>query len=213
MLQGSAGDDTFRLRDFGGEATVERIDGMGGYDVIGGTGGADTLDFSATELAGIALIDGGAGRDVITGSAGDDVIAGGAGIDTLSGGAGNDGYRLGRGDGVDTIVENDATPGNRDAAEFLAGIGREQIWLRHVGNNLEARIIGTSDKLIVQDWYLGDQYRVEEFRSADGGRLLDSQVENLVQAMAAFAPPGAGQTALPPDYQEALAPVIAANWQ
>jgi Ca2+-binding RTX toxin-like protein len=213
VLQGSAGDDTFRLRDFGGEATVERIDGMGGYDVIGGTGGADTLDFSATELAGIALIDGGAGRDVITGSAGDDVIAGGAGIDTLSGGAGNDGYRLGRGDGVDTIVENDATPGNRDAAEFLAGIGREQIWLRHVGNNLEARIIGTSDKLIVQDWYLGDQYRVEEFRSADGGRLLDSQVENLVQAMAAFAPPGAGQTALPPDYQEALAPVIAANWQ
>ena len=213
VLQGSAGDDTFRLRDFGGEATVERIDGMGGYDVIGGTGGADTLDFSATELAGIALIDGGTGRDVITGSAGDDVIAGGAGIDTLSGGAGNDGYRLGRGDGVDTIVENDATPGNRDAAEFLAGIGREQIWLRHVGNNLEARIIGTSDKLIVQDWYLGDQYRVEEFRSADGGRLLDSQVENLVQAMAAFAPPGAGQTALPPDYQEALAPVIAANWQ
>jgi Ca2+-binding RTX toxin-like protein len=213
VLQGSAGDDTFRLRDFGGEATVERIDGMGGYDVIGGTGGADTLDFSATELAGIALIDGGAGRDVITGSAGDDIIAGGAGIDTLSGGAGNDGYRLGRGDGVDTIVENDATPGNRDAAEFLAGIGREQIWLRHVGNNLEARIIGTSDKLIVQDWYLGDQYRVEEFRSADGGRLLDSQVENLVQAMAAFAPPGAGQTALPPAYQEALAPVIAANWQ
>jgi Ca2+-binding RTX toxin-like protein len=213
VLQGSAGDDTFRLRDFGGEATVERIDGMGGYDVIGGTGGADTLDFSATELAGIALIDGGAGRDVIIGSAGDDVIAGGAGIDTLSGGAGNDGYRLGRGDGVDTIVENDATPGNRDAAEFLAGIGREQIWLRHVGNNLEARIIGTSDKLIVQDWYLGDQYRVEEFRSADGGRLLDSQVENLVQAMAAFAPPGAGQTALPPAYQEALAPVIAANWQ
>ncbi len=110
-------------------------------------------------------------------------------------------------------MENDATPGAIDAAEFLAGIGREQIWLRHVGNNLEASVIGTADKLVVQNWYLGEEYRVEEFRTADGGRLLDSQVENLVQAMAAFAPPGAGQTTLPPAYQEALAPAIAANWQ
>lgn len=36
---------------------------------------------------------------------------------------------------------------------------------------------------------------------------------NLVQAMAAFAPPSAGQTTLPPAYQTALAPVLAANWQ
>ena len=47
----------------------------------------------------------------------------------------------------------------------------------------------------------------------DGKLLLDSQVENLVQAMAAFAPPAAGQTILPPAYQETLATVIAANWQ
>ena len=38
-------------------------------------------------------------------------------------------------------------------------------------------------------------------------------LQRNIEAMAAFAPPGAGQTALPPDYQEALAPVIAANWQ
>ena len=65
----------------------------------------------------------------------------------------------------------------------------------------------------MQDWYLGEQHRVEEFRTSDGGSLLNAQVENLVQAMAAFAPPGAGQTTLPPAYQEALVPVIAANWQ
>jgi Ca2+-binding RTX toxin-like protein len=103
--------------------------------------------------------------------------------------------------------------GNTDVAEFLAGIERDQIWLRHVGNNLEASVIGTGDKLTVQNWYLGAQYRVEQFRTVDGGLLLDSQVENLVQAMAAFAPPAAGQTTLPPAYQETLAPVIAANWQ
>jgi hypothetical protein len=34
-----------------------------------------------------------------------------------------------------------------------------------------------------------------------------------VSAMAAFSPPAAGQTTLPANYQTALAPVIAANWQ
>ena len=43
--------------------------------------------------------------------------------------------------------------------------------------------------------------------------LLESQVDVLVQAMAAFAPPGAGQTTLPSNYQQALAAVLAVNWQ
>jgi hypothetical protein len=54
---------------------------------------------------------------------------------------------------------------------------------------------------------------VEQFRTADNHSLVDSRVENLVQAMAAFSPPGAGQTTLPPAYQTALNPVLAANWQ
>ena len=156
---------------------------------------------------------GGAGNDTITGSAGNDVIAGGSGTDRLAGGTGSDTYRLGWGDGGDTIVENDATLGNADVAEFLAGIAMDQIWFRHVGNNLEASVIGTSDKLTVQNWYLGEQCRVEQFKTADNRLLLDSRVELLVQAMAAFAPPAAGQTTLPPTYQDSLAPVIAANWQ
>jgi len=35
----------------------------------------------------------------------------------------------------------------------------------------------------------------------------------LTDSRASFAPPAAGQTTLPPDYQTALAPVIAASWQ
>jgi hypothetical protein len=46
----------------------------------------------------------------------------------------------------------------------------------------------------------------------DGQLLLNTQVEVLVQAMAGFAPPAAGETMLPQNVQEALAPVIAANW-
>lgn len=54
---------------------------------------------------------------------------------------------------------------------------------------------------------------MEQFRTADGQTLLDSQVQALVSAMAAFAPPAQGQTTLPEAYQAALAPVIAASWQ
>ena len=214
QIVGSAGDDIIRFANYGGANTVERIDGGGGYNrIVAGTN-FSTLDFSTTELVNIARIEGGAGDNQITGSQGDDVISGGAGVDTLRGGTGNDTYLLGRGYGKDTVIEQDATAGNTDVAQFLSGVAADQIWFRHIGNDLEASIIGTGDKLVIKDWYLGSDRHVEQFKTTDGGlTLLDSQVENLINAMASFAPPSAGQTTLPQTYQNALAGVIAANWQ
>ncbi|MBA2722952.1 MAG: hypothetical protein H0W48_03860 [Methylibium sp.] len=74
-------------------------------------------------------------------------------------------------------------------------------------------IIGSSDSVKVENWYSAARYRTEEFHTADGQMLLESQVQNLVDAMASFALPAAGQTALPADYRTALAPTLAANWQ
>lgn len=73
-------------------------------------------------------------------------------------------------------------------------------------------LIGTSDKLTLNNWYSGNANHVEKFQTSDGKTLLDSQVQNLVQAMASFSPPAAGQTTLPTAYQSSLALVIAANW-
>ncbi|MEW6292453.1 MAG: calcium-binding protein [Pseudomonadota bacterium] len=173
-----------------------------GSSIINGTGNA--LD---------NVLIGNSANNTLAGNAGNDTLDGGSGNDTLTGGLGNDTYMFGRGYGSDTVTENDATSGNTDVASFLSGIGSDQIWFRRVGNNLESSIIGTSDKLTINNWYLGNQYHVEQFKTADGHTLLDTQVENLVQAMAAFSPPAAGETTLPPAYQTALAPVIAANWQ
>jgi Ca2+-binding RTX toxin-like protein len=213
-IRGSDGDDSFRFATYTGENTVERIDGGGGYNRIVSGAWSGIMDFSMTELVNIARIEGGAGNDQITGGQGNDIIVGGSGADNLSGGLGNDTYILGRGDGTDTIVENDATVGNTDVAQFLSGIAVDQIWFRKSSNNLEVSIIGTSDKLVVRDWYLDSAYRVEQFQTADDAKtLLDSNVQNLVNAMASFAPPAAGQTTLPTNYQDALAGVIAANWQ
>jgi Ca2+-binding RTX toxin-like protein len=173
-----------------------------GTTAINGTG--NTVD---------NILTGNSAANTLTGNAGNDTLDGKAGDDILVGGTGNDTYVLDRGYGSDTIRENDATSGNTDVAQFMAGIGSDQIWLQHVGNNLEASIIGTTDKLIFENWYSGSAYHVEQLKTSDNKMLLDSRVDNLVQAMASFAPPSMGQTTLQPDYQTALAPVIAANWQ
>jgi Ca2+-binding RTX toxin-like protein len=171
-----------------------------------------TAAINATGNAQANRLTGNSAANTLTGGAGNDTLSGGAGKDTLAGGAGDDTYLLARGFGADTVQENDATPGNLDTALFGAGISSSQLWFRHVGANLEVSVIGTSDKLVVSNWYTGDQYRVEEFKTSNGATLLQSQVQNLVSAMAAFAPPATGQTTLSASYTSSLAPVIAANW-
>ena len=175
---------------------------------MAGTSGAETILGTVSS----DIISGLDGADVIEGRGGNDTLTGGLGADSLIGGTGNDTYWLARGYGADSITENDTTAGNTDLARFETGIAADQLWFRQVSNNLEVSIIGTTDKFTLNNWYLGNQYHVEQFKTSDGKTLLDSQVQNLVSAMAAFAPPAAGQTTLSAAYSTTLTPVIAANW-
>ncbi|OAI23420.1 calcium-binding protein, partial [Methylomonas koyamae] len=222
-MEGGLGDDTF-IVDTVGEVVVEAAGG--GSDTvetsISLTLGSNVEYLTLTGTAGINgtgntldnRLTGNSAANSLSGLAGNDTLDGQGGADTLTGGTGNDTYVLGRGYGADTVVENDATVGNADVAQFLTGVSADQLWFVHAGNNLEVSIIGTSDKLVVQNWYIGSANHVEQFKTTDGNlTLLDSQVESLVSAMAAFAPPSSGQITLPTNYQTALAPVIAANWQ
>jgi Ca2+-binding RTX toxin-like protein len=212
-IQGGDANDTIRVKDFHGIYTVEKIDGGLGDNYLVGTRHNDNIDLSATLLVNINSIEGRAGNDKIIGSSSADTLDGGIGKDTLSGGAGNDTYILGRGYGVDTIIEDDGTLGNADSAQFLADIAADQIWFKHVRSNLEVSVIGTTDKLVIKDWYSNSASHVEEFKTADYRTLFANQVETLVSAMASFAPPAAGQITLSNDYQRTLSPIIAANWQ
>jgi VCBS repeat-containing protein len=218
VIDAGAGDDIVDLtsdRYSLGDITVY---GGDGNDVIWSSSGNDTLygGNGNDELDGGLGADkmvGGAGNDTLIGQDGNDTLDGGAGNDVIRGGTGNDTYLLGRGYGNDTIQENDNTKGNTDVAQFDVGVAANQLWFRKVSSNLEIRIIGTGDKLTISDWYEGSQYHVEQFKTSDGKTLLDSQVQNLVSAMAAFSPPAAGQSTLAASYAIALSPVIAANWQ
>jgi Ca2+-binding RTX toxin-like protein len=156
---------------------------------------------------------GNARSNVLAGGAGHDTLDGGEGDDRLVGGKGNDSYMLASGYGKDAIIEDDGTLGNKDVALFGAGVAADQLWFRKQGNDLEVAIIGTSDRFEIRDWYKGERYRIEQFKTSEGKVLLDSQVQNLVSAMASFSPPRAGETSLSAEYQAAIGGVIAANWQ
>jgi Ca2+-binding RTX toxin-like protein len=215
------GNDTY-IVDVGGDVVTEAVDA--GIDTVRtGLGyrlGSNVENLVLTGSAAVngtgnaldnVLVGNGA-ANVLAGNAGNDRLDGGGGGDTLKGGTGNDSYVMGRGYGNELVLENDATAGNSDSLDFMAGISADQVWFRHVGNNLEVSLIGTDDKAVLQNWYLGSQYHVEQFHTSDGQTLLDSKVQDLVNAMASFAPPGIGQTTLPPSYQSALLPIIAADW-
>jgi Ca2+-binding RTX toxin-like protein len=224
-LAGGSGDDIYILED--ADVVVEAADE--GFDTVLSIHSFtlsdnvealaladDTSNWPGLSLDNLEINSSGTGNDLdntIIGNRGDNLLDGGAGADRLEGGAGNDTYLMERGAGEDTIVDTDDTVGNTDVLSFLAGVATDQLWFRHVGNDLEVSIIGTSDSATIENWYSGSANHVEQFKTADGQTLLDSQVESLVSAMAAFSPPVAGQTTLPQNYQDQLGAVIAANWQ
>ncbi len=229
-IQGGEGDDTIGLRGFSVDDGVERIDGGGGINTIaGGWGDNNTLDFSGTELVGIAAIDGRWGNDIITGSSGNDTIIGGAGNDTLGGGAGDDTikgginndivsggqgsdvYKFAELDGVDVIYNYDYSSGRNDVLEF-EDISYDRLWFTQSGNDLVIDVVGTNDKVTVDDWYLGENYQLDEITAGDL-TLRQNHVVQLVNAMAVFDVPSGVGAVVPQDVQDQLTPVMASSWQ
>ena len=208
-----------------GNALGNRITGSDFADFLEALGGNDTiLSGAGNDIIwagdGADSIEGGVGNDTILSDSnlngsgpvfnGNDTINGGLGDDTLTDNStsSNDVYIWGRGQGVDTLTDS----GGSDRLDVLSGVSANQMWLRKVGSNLELSVIGTSDKFTVNNWYASATNQVESIKLSDGKTLTANKVDTLVNAMAAFTPPAAGQTTLPANYQTALNPVIDANW-
>ena len=213
-MVGNAGNDTYVV-DRPGDVVTE-LSGQG-TDTIEATVnwvlGANVENLVLMGTSAIAAT----GNDLansLTGNASANRLSGEGGADLLAGGAGADQYVFGRGDGVDRIVENDATPNAPDLLSFEWGIQPLEIILSRSGNDLLLALRSSDDSVTVQDWYRGQSFRVEQVQAGDGRWLAASQVDVLIQAMATYSSESgltwAQAIAERPAEVEA---VLAAHWQ
>ena len=208
---GGLGNDIYYVDDMGDVITELANEGLDTvYSSVDFTLGANVENLS---LLGSSAINGTGNNDnnLLTGNSGANVLTGGLGNDSLIGGLGNDTYMFGIGDGQDNITDTDST-NNNDTLQLLAGIAKDQLWFSRSGQNLDVSIIGTNDKVTVNNWYAGSAYRVETVRTDSGDVLLSSQVQQLVNAMASLSAPSVGETSLSVSLHSALDSVIAASW-
>jgi Ca2+-binding RTX toxin-like protein len=176
VLTGGAGDDTYLV-------------GTGDTVVESAGGGTDTVQSALTYtlgsnvenlvLTGVSAING-------TGNALDNSLTGNSAANMLTGGAGNDTYVFNAGWGQDTIIENDVTAGNTDMVLFGAPLRPLDLVLSRAVNNLAIALHGSADKATVQSWYSGTAYQTEVIQAGDGSKLLNNQVDQLIQAMASY---------------------------
>ncbi|WP_219623474.1 S8 family serine peptidase [Herbaspirillum seropedicae] len=96
---------------------------------------------------------------------------------------------------------------------FSADIASDRLWFKHVGQDLNIAVLGSTEAVTLKDWYAGTPHQTSDIVAGDGKSLSSYSVESLVQAMAAFNPPSAGVASFTPAQQQALRPVIAANWR
>ncbi|HEX2827746.1 MAG TPA: calcium-binding protein, partial [Burkholderiales bacterium] len=134
--------------------------------VIAGTAGSDILrsaypnttfdagagDDQVEAGSGNDTLLGGAGADTLVGNAGDDVVDGGPGADQLVGGRGSDTYLFGPGSGIDTIVENEAAPGEPNRVVLAAGITAANLTFSSTPVPT-IRLSASGDEIRFSTWY------------------------------------------------------------
>ena len=144
--------------------------GTDGNDILIGTQ-YDDIPNRLNGSAGDDIIVGRNGSDVMEGGAGNDVLYGNAQLvsrdwygapitpywQVLSSGGDSDVYVFGRGDGQDTIMDNDYAT-NTDILRFKSDVSATDLTLAQRGDNLVVQINGTSDSVMVKDFFKTNYY-------------------------------------------------------
>jgi len=149
--------------------------------------------------------------NTLSGKGGNDTLAGGQGKDVLIGGTGNDAFLFSLGDGQDVVQDSS---GIADKILYDAGINPLDLVISRQVNDLRIALHGTTDRVTIENWYSNPAAAQVETIQAGGQTLLNTQVDQLIQAMASFSQ----QTGLSWDQaieqrpQEVQA-ILAASWQ
>ena len=117
-------------------------------------------------------------------------------------------------------MENDTTTGNSDTLLYGATITPLDLVLSRQVNDLRLAIHSSADQVTIQNWYADPKAaQVETIQAGNGQVLLNTQVDQLIQAMAQFttatglswdAASAGGGTA---QQQAQFQAILAASWQ
>jgi trimeric autotransporter adhesin len=148
-------------------ANVEHLT-LTGTTAINGTG--NTADNVLTGNSAANTLQGLAGNDRYVGGAGNDIL-------TDNSTTSNDVYVWGTGQGSDTVTD----AGGADRIEMLAGVTSTQVTLTRATNDLRVGITGSTDTLLIKNWYTNTASQIEEIRFADGSTMALGGVAPLAK--------------------------------
>src|SRR5262249_47679442 len=119
------------------------------------------------------------------------------------------------GSGQDRIVNGTGSGGANGELDTGTRIARDQLWLRQSGHALLVMLVGPTDGAIISNWYAGCSSAQLPKVVTSAGNVLDSQLSQLVQAMATYSSNNPGfdptvATQAPND--STLQAAIAAAW-
>jgi Ca2+-binding RTX toxin-like protein len=178
-VTGDPGMYTGNDKIFGG-AGNDQLFGLNGNDLLDGGDDNDTLD-------------GGYGQDTLVGGAGDDILGGaadsqdagsnyymadagniyrgGTGNDTLRGTMRDDVYYFDRGDGVDTITEQDANSSwglkSTDTLRFGAGITPDDVAVTRNGVDLVLTVSNGGGSVVIKNWYTTQAQTIKQLEKVE----------------------------------------------
>jgi uncharacterized repeat protein (TIGR01451 family) len=101
-----------------------------------------------------------------------------------------------------------------NSSVFSDGINPFDLVLSRQADNLRIAVYGSNDQATVQNWFGGSSHQVKTIQADNGHRLVNTQVNQLIDAMAGFSSDNGmawdqGLAAKP----EEVAAVVAASWQ
>ncbi|MGK5091769.1 calcium-binding protein [Deltaproteobacteria bacterium TL4] len=126
------------------------------------------------------------GQDTLEGGKGDDLLEGGKGNDVLQGGEGADIYQFSRGDGHDTLSDQEGS----NVLVLGADINQDQLFFVKRGDDLHIYIknsdgLLSSDQITLPQWFIEEQHSLSQIQLQDGTVLETSTLQpHLIEGTA-----------------------------
>jgi hemolysin type calcium binding protein len=165
------------------------VDNVGDTVIEAASAGTDTVQSSVSytltaNVENLTLT--GAAASNGTGNTLSNILTGNSANNILTGSAGNDTYIYNRGGGHDTVVDSDVTAGNADKLQFGNSINPIDLTLTRNVNDLKLAIHGSADQVTIQNWFGGAANQTETIQAGNGSALVNTQVDQLIQAMVTY---------------------------